>query len=238
MIGESLSHYRILDKLGAGGMGVVYKARDERLNRVVALKILLPDLVSDPIRKRRFAAEAQAASALNHPNIVAVYDIGSDRGADFIAMEYVPGRTLEQSIARKPLPIVETVGYAIQIAEALAAAHRADIVHRDLKPGNIMVAAQGRIKLLDFGLAKLLEPYSNAASDESSPTRTVGGVPPPLTEEGHIVGTMAYMSPEQLTAGVVDARTDIFSFGIVLYEMLTGRRPFLGSSGIETAARS
>lgn len=237
MIAGSLSHYRILEELGAGGMGVVYKARDTRLDRVVALKILPKEFISDPARKQRFVTEAKAASALNHPNIVTIHDIGSDGGTDFIAMEYVSGSTLEQSIARKPLPINETLGYATQIADALAAAHRAGIVHRDLKPGNIMITAHGRIKLLDFGLAKLMEPRIAPLPAESSPTRTMEGAQHQLTQEGQIIGTIAYMSPEQLMGGALDARTDLFAFGIVLYEMLTGRRPFSGSTTIETAAQ-
>jgi tRNA A-37 threonylcarbamoyl transferase component Bud32 len=234
---ESVSHYRIIEKLGAGGMGAVFKARDTRLDRVVALKILSHDLVPDPIRKRRFMAEAKAASALNHPNIVTIYDTGSDADTDFIAMEYVAGRTLEQCAAHKPLPIDEAIAYAIQIAGALAAAHRAGIIHRDLKPGNIMVAAGERIKLVDFGLAKLIEQHVDSTPAESTPTRTLAEVQPRLTEEGHIVGTIAYMSPEQLTGGAMDARTDVFAFGTVLYEMLTGIRPFRGSNSIETAAQ-
>ena len=234
MIGGSLSHYRILEKLGAGGMGVVYRARDSRLGRIVALKILPDDFASDPARKQRFVTEAKAASALNHPNIVTVYDIGSDAGIDFIAMEHVIGETLADSIGKKPLRIDQSIGYAIQIADALAAAHRAGIIHRDLKPGNIMVTAQGRAKLLDFGLAKVVE---QRAASESSATRTVKGTQLALTQTGQIIGTIAYMSPEQLTGGDVDARTDLFGFGIVLYEMLTGRRPFDAPTNIEIAAQ-
>jgi serine/threonine protein kinase/Tol biopolymer transport system component len=237
MIAESVSHYRILEKLGAGGMGIVYKARDTRLDRVVALKVLPQDLLSDPVRKQRFQAEAKAASALNHPNIVTIYDIGSDNGTDFIAMEYVPGTTLGQLIGHKPLPVAEAIGYAVQIAEALAVAHRAGIVHRDLKPGNIMIPPPGRVKLLDFGLAKLVRGHADGQPHDFSPTETLGEITTGLTEEGFIVGTVAYMSPEQLTGGTVDARTDIFSFGVVLYEMLTGCRPFAGSSSLETAGQ-
>ena len=236
MIAETLSHYRILDRLGAGGMGVVYKARDTRLNRTVALKVLRPDLVADPARKTRFTAEAKAASALNHPNIITIYDIGSDHGTNFIAMEYVSGRTLGELIGRKALPVDECVTYAMQIVEALTAAHRAGIIHRDLKPGNIMIAAHGRLKLLDFGLAKLIVSPSTPEGNENASTRTAAGLQSPLTEEGQIIGTVAYMSPEQITGTTVDTKTDIFSFGIVLYEMLTGRRPFGGSTTLETAA--
>jgi eukaryotic-like serine/threonine-protein kinase len=231
MIAETLAHYRILEELGRGGMGVVFRALDTRLDRVVALKILPGELVSDPIRKRRFIAEAKAASALNHPNIVTIYDIGSENGTDFLSMEYVPGITLAKAIAGGRLPIDKAISYAIQLADALATAHRAGIVHRDVKPGNIMVDAKQRIKLLDFGLAKLVE-----AVAESSRTQTVGGSRPALTE-GQIVGTVAYMSPEQLTGGTVEATSDVFAFGIVLYQMLTARHPFGGSSSIEAAAQ-
>ena len=173
MIGESLSHYRILEKLGAGGMGVVYKARDTRLDRVVALKILPHDLLSDWSRKQRFIVEAKAASALNHPHIITIYDICSDAGAEFIAMEYVPGKTLARYIEHKPLPMADAVGYAIQIAEALTAAHRAGLIHRDLKRGNIIITAQRRIKLLDFGSAQLVEQPSTPISDPTGSTETL-----------------------------------------------------------------
>ncbi len=217
MIGRTLDHYRIECKLGEGGMGVVYKARDTHLDRPVAIKVLPPGKVADPGRKQRFVQEAKAASALNHPNIVTIYDIRSEGGVDFIVMEYIEGRTLERR------PLREVLRCAIQIADALAAAHKAGIVHRDLKPSNIMVTEEGRVKILDFGLAKLLEPA------ESSPDGTTVTARP-MTEEGAVLGTAAYMSPEQAEGRKLDGRSDIFSFGSVLYEMVTGRRPFAGDS--------
>ena len=226
MIGRTLSHYRVLEKLGEGGMGVVFKARDLRLDRDAALKMLPADKVSDPERCRRFVQEAKAASALNHPNIVTIYDIDEADGVHFIAMEFVAGKALDQLIGRKGLPLKDALRYAIQIADALGKAHAAGIVHRDLKPSNIMVTDEGLVKILDFGLAKLMEPA--AESDENAPTLTLERTP--ITEEGKILGTVAYMSPEQAEGKPVDARSDIFSFGSVLYEMLTGRRPFTGES--------
>ena len=225
MLGRKVAHYTIIGKLGEGGMGVVYKARDERLNRLVALKALPPEKVADPERKQRFTREARAASALNHPNIIHIYDIFSADGSDFIAMEYVSGRMLSQVIGRKGLRLGEALGYSVQIADALAKAHSAGIVHRDLKPSNIMVNEDGVVKVLDFGLAKLTEP----ATPEESAATTVTAEKP-LTESGAIVGTVAYMSPEQAQGKPVDARSDIFSFGSVLYEMLTGRQAFQGES--------
>ena len=222
-----ISHYQILDKLGEGGMGVVWKARDSRLNRLVAIKTLRADKMADADRKRRFIQEAQAASALNHPNIVTIHDIASENGTDFIVMEYVEGKTLGQLIPRRGMRLDEILRHAIQIAEALAKAHAAGIVHRDLKPGNIMVTPEGRVKLLDFGLAKLTEP---AEPGEDERTHTMA----PQSEEGSIVGTAAYMSPEQAESKPVDARSDIFSFGAVLYEMATGQRAFQGDSKLST----
>jgi serine/threonine protein kinase len=224
-VAQTISHYRILDKLGAGGMGVVWKARDTRLDRFVALKFLPAAKMSDPERKRRFVQEARAASALNHPNIITIYDIDQADGADFIAMEYVPGKALEQVIPRKGLRLNEALQYAIQVADALAAAHAAGIVHRDLKPGNVMVSENGCVKVLDFGLAKLIE---QSGVSELARTETLADAP--KTEEGMVVGTVSYMSPEQAEGKKVDARTDIFSFGAMLYEMITGRRAFAGDS--------
>jgi Tol biopolymer transport system component len=224
-IAQTISHYRILDKLGAGGMGVVWKARDTRLDRFVALKFLPAAKMSDPERKRRFAQEARAASALNHPNIITIYDIDQADGADFIAMEFVPGKALDQVIPRKGLRLNDALQYAIQVADALAAAHAAGIVHRDLKPGNIMVTENGCAKVLDFGLAKLIE---RGGISELARTETLAEAP--KTEEGMVVGTVSYMSPEQAEGKKVDARTDIFSFGAMLYEMITGRRAFAGDS--------
>jgi Tol biopolymer transport system component/tRNA A-37 threonylcarbamoyl transferase component Bud32 len=211
-------------------MGVVWKARDTRLNRLVAIKTLPAGKLADEGRQRRFIQEAQAASALNDPNIVTIYEIASENGTDFIAMEYVDGKTLGQLIPKRGMRLEETLRYAIQMAGALAKAHAAGIVHRDLKPGNIMINAEGRVKLLDFGLAKLTEPNPPGAPDEDARTRTLQA----HSEEGSIVGTAAYMSPEQAESKPVDARSDIFSFGAVLYEMATGTRAFHGDSKLST----
>jgi serine/threonine protein kinase len=227
MKGRTLLHYEILDKLGEGGMGTVWQARDTRLNRIVAIKTLPADKLADDQRKRRFVQEARSASALNHPNIVTIYDINSDNGADFIVMELVRGKTLSELISRRGPRLNDLLSYAIQTADALSKAHAAGIVHRDLKPGNIMVTEEGRVKVLDFGLAKLTEPAPPAQDEE---TRTIK----PATEDGAIVGTISYMSPEQAEGKPVDARSDIFSFGAVLYEMATGARAFQGSSKLST----
>jgi serine/threonine protein kinase len=230
MIGQALGHYRIEAKLGEGGMGVVYQAFDTHLDRPVAIKILRADATTSPERQRRFVQEAKAASALNHPNIIHIYDISSSGGTDFIAMEFVAGKTLHQLIAKNDLPLRDTLKYSIQIADALARAHSAGIVHRDLKPANIIIDEDGRVKLLDFGLAKLTE----KTLDSEAAAATVTAADAPLTEEGSIVGTVAYMSPEQAEGTKVDARSDIFSFGSVLYEMVTGRRPFEGATKMST----
>src|SRR2546422_531764 len=229
MIGQTLGHYRIEAKLGEGGMGIVYRALDTRLQRLAAIKVLAEGVVS-PERRKRFVQEARAASALNHPNIVHIYDIDQIDGMDFIAMEYVAGQTLAEKINRKGLTLAETLKYATQTADALAKAHGAGIVHRDLKPANIMIGEDGRVKLLDFGLAKLVEPE---AGEEFAATRTQPAEQP-RTEEGSILGTVVYMSPEQAEGKKIDARSDIFSFGSVLYEMITGRRAFLGDSRTST----
>jgi len=237
MIGQTLGHYRIDSKLGEGGMGVVYRAFDTHLDRAVAIKVLRPDATASPDRKRRFVQEAKSASALNHPGIVHIYDIDSanlpDGPTDFIAMEFVPGKTLDQNIGKSGLSLNDALKYGIQIADALARAHAAGIVHRDLKPANIIVADDGRVKLLDFGLAKLTE-VINGDPDEA--TATMAAQATPQTEEGAILGTVAYMSPEQAEARKVDGRSDIFSFGSVLYEMVTGRRAFEGTNKISTLA--
>lgn len=224
MIGQRLLHYEIVDKLGEGGMGIVYKARDTHLERFVALKVLPAERMTDVSRKARFTQEARAASALNHANIVHIYDIATEQGVDFIAMEYVAGKTLDQHIPRKGMRLNEALKIALQIAGALARAHAAGIVHRDLKPSNVIVDEHGSVKLLDFGLAKLVEVE---ASGELS-TATMGL----KTEEGTVMGTTAYMSPEQAQGRALDARSDIFSFGAVLYEMLTGSRAFQGTSSM------
>ena len=228
MTGRTLGNYRILDKLGSGGMGEVYKARDTRLDRLVAIKILRRDRIADAGRKLRFIQEAKSASALNHPNIVTVYDIFQYEGMDCLVMEYVAGKTLYALIPRRGMRWNEAVGIAAQLAEGLGKAHSAGIVHRDIKPSNVMVQAGGPVKILDFGLAKLTE----SERSEGDTTLTVG----PVTEEGTAMGTVNYMSPEQAQGKAVDSRSDIFSFGALLYEMLTGRHAFQQDSTIGTLA--
>lgn len=226
---KRIAHYEILEHLGEGGMGVVWKARDTRLNRLAAIKVLPADRMADESRKRRFVQEAQAASALNHPHIVTIYDINSDAGADYIAMEYVAGRALDQLIPRGGMRLNDALKYAVQMADGLAAAHRAGIIHRDLKPGNVMISEPGGVKIVDFGLAKLAEPSQPGESDV---TRTAVHE----SAEGMIVGTAPYMSPEQAEGKPLDRRSDIFSFGLVLYEMITGQRAFQGDTRISTIA--
>jgi serine/threonine protein kinase len=213
-VGSQLGPYRTEILLGAGGMGEVYRAFDTRLHRTVAIKVLAPEKFRDPQYKRRFLQEARAASALNHTNIVTLYDIASDGEVDFLVMEYVPGRPLNQVLSQKGLPLTETIEYATQIASALAAAHAKGIVHRDIKPANVIVTPESLVKILDFGLAKV----SVAATTPISETPTL------LTGDGVALGTLGYMSPEQARGETVDARTDLFSFGAVLYEMATGNR--------------
>jgi len=225
VIGKTLGHYQITEKLGEGGMGVVYKARDTHLDRFVAIKTLPPERVADPERKRRFIQEAKAASALNHPNIITIHDIDQADGVDYIAMEYVAGKTLDELIPRKGMRLSLALKYAVQIADALARAHGAGIIHRDLKPSNVMVDEHGLVKVLDFGLAKLTEAAGPEA--ETAATRTGAGT---------VLGTAAYMSPEQAEGKHIDARSDIFSFGSMLYEMLTGQRAFRGDTRASTIA--
>jgi Tol biopolymer transport system component/predicted Ser/Thr protein kinase len=227
--GTKLGPYEIQSPLGSGGMGEVYRAVQSSLGRQVAIKVLPAEKVADPERKQRFVQEAKSASSLNHPNIITIYDIGQAEGIDFISMEFVSGKTLDKLIPRNGMRLNEALKCAIQIADALARAHAAGIVHRDLKPGNIMVNEHGLVKVLDFGLAKLTEP---APASEDEATRTVR----PTTEEGKIVGTVAYMSPEQAEGKKVDARSDIFSFGSVLYEMVTGRQAFHADTKASTLA--
>ena len=229
MIGRTLDHYRIESKLGEGGMGVVYKARDTLLIRLVAIKVLPPARVGDAGRRERFVREARAASALNHPGIVTVHDIRSHDDVDFIVMEYVEGRTLDELIPGGGMPPAEALKYAVPIADALARAHGAGVLHRDIKPSNVMVTSDGRVKVLDFGLAKLAEPVL--------PTASAVTLTRPLTEEGVVVGTAAYMSPEQAEGREVDARSDVFSFGALLYETLTGAKPFSADSWVATLAK-
>ena len=233
IVGQTVSHYAFLEKLGAGGMGEIYKARDSRLNRIVAVKVFAPGRTRDSERRRRFIQEAQAASALNHPNIITIHDILSESDTQYMVMEHVSGQTLHALVAAGRLPVAQALQISNQMANALAAAHAAGIIHRDLKPANVMVTGSGLVKILDFGLAKLTDPTGGRPAGEGTEDQ-VTVTAAPLTVEGSIMGTVNYMSPEQAEGLKVDRRSDIFSFGAVLYEMVTGQRAFDGDSGIST----
>lgn len=221
-LGTRLLHYELVERLGEGSAGTVYKARDTRLGRFVALKVLPPPRAMDGASRRRLLREARCASALNHPNAVTIHDITYDKGVCFIVMEYVPGKTLHRTISGSGLPVQRCLDLAIQMAEALVKAHAAGIIHRDLKPSNILVSPEGQVKIVDFGLAKFVSPRRPIITDAEQ------------TGKGIILGTASYMSPEQARGEKCDGRSDIFSFGVMLHEMLTGRRVFTRKSVIET----
>ena len=228
MTSETLSHYRILQKLGAGGMGEVYLAEDTQLDRNVAIKFLPQESIADEQAKKRLVREARAAGKLDHPNICSIYEVAEEDGRSFIVMQYIEGETLASRIHRKPMEISESLNIALQVADALAEAHSHAIIHRDIKPQNIMINARGQAKVMDFGLAKVLEQRSLIESEAETESL--------LTHPGMIVGTLRYMSPEQVRGEALDARSDIFSFGTVLYEMISGRQPFADGSAAATVS--
>src|ERR1700719_1351259 len=225
MTGQLLGHYRVLEKIGSGGMGEVFRARDERLGRAVSLKLIRPASSDNPDHLRRFEQEARAAAALNHPNILAIYDVGFEGTVPYIVSELLEGENLRQRLVKGAIPVPEAADYALQIAHGLAAAHERFIVHRDLKPENLFLTVDGRIKILDFGVAKLQAP---AADDRPVENMTT------VTKHGAMIGTVAYMSPEQLRGKTVDPRSDIFSFGAILYELMAGSRAFRGETEVDT----
>src|SRR5450759_3880620 len=222
--GSRLGPYEVVSPLGAGGMGEVYKARDTRLERTVAIKVLPSGLSPSPEARQRFEQEAKTISQLSHPHICALYDVGNQDGVEYLVMEYLEGETLAERLLKGPLPSEQVLRYGIEMADALDKAHRQGIVHRDLKPGNVMLTKSG-VKLLDFGLAKVLQPEAPVESLTSAPTTAKD-----VTREGTVLGTLSYMAPEQLEGKKADARTDIFAFGATLYEMATGRKAFSGAS--------
>src|SRR5512136_288067 len=230
MIGKTLGHYRIVEKIGAGGMGEVYRARDARLDRDVAVKVLPSHLDEDAAALARFEREVKAIAALSHPNILGIFDVGSEGGVAYAVTELLEGETLRTQLMDGALPVRKAVDYAVQMAQGLAAAHDKGIVHRDLKPENLFVTTDGRIKILDFGLAKLTRPESGPGEMSSLPTTPAG------TGAGVVLGTVGYMAPEQVRGRPADARSDLFALGAILYEMLSGERAFTGATAGESLA--
>jgi len=231
MVGTTISHYKVLEKIGEGGMGEVYRAEDTNLSREVAIKVLPEQFTKDLQRLARFEREAKLLASLNHPNIAAIYGLEEADGVRFLALELVPGETLQERVAKGPLPVEEALEICRQIAEGVEAAHEKGVIHRDLKPANVKVTPEGKVKILDFGLAKAFEDETPVTDISQSPTLTEE-----MTRAGVILGTAAYMSPEQAKGKSVDKRADVFAFGAVLYELLTGKRAFEGETITETIA--